>query len=149
MNKKVIVPVITLALASIVGIGAYTGLASASYGNGNGHDVSGLAEKLGVEESKVEEAFSQMREERQAERQAELSENLDKAVTDGKISAEQKQLILDKHNSIESEKRQRGQEMRTWAEENGIDMEALQDYGIGGRGFGGGGMGRHGATSDN
>jgi len=28
-------------------------------------------------------------------------------------------------------------------------MEALQDYGIGGRGFGGGGMGRHGATSDN
>ena len=149
MNRKVIVPVVTLALASIIGIGAYTSLASASYGNGNGPDVSGLAEKLGVEESKVEEAFSQMREERQAERQAELSENLDKAVTDGKISAEQKQLILDKHNSIESEKRQRGQEMRTWAEENGIDMEALQDYGIGGRGFGGGGMGRHGAMNTN
>ena len=149
MNKKVIVPVVTLALASIIGIGAYTSLASASYGNGNGPDVSGLAEKLGVEESKVEEAFSQMREERQAERQAELSENLDKAVVDGKISAEQKQLILDKHNSIESEKRQRGQEMRTWAAENGIDMEALRDYGIGGRGFGGGGMGRHGVMNTN
>lgn len=136
MNKKVIVPVIALALASVVGIGAYTGLASASYGNGNGPDISGLAEKLGVPESKVEEAFSQMREERQAERQVELSENLDKAVVDGKISAEQKQLILDKHNSIESEKRQRGQEMRTWAAENGIDMEALRDYGIGGKRFG-------------
>ena len=149
MNKKVIVPVVTLAVASIVGISAYTGLASASYGNGNGPDVSSLAEKLGVEESKVEEAFSQMREERQAERQVELSENLDKAVADGKISAEQKQLILDKHNSIASEKRQRGQEMRTWTEENGIDMEALHDYGIGGRGFGGGGMGRHGSMSTN
>lgn len=148
MNKKVIIPVVTLALASIVGIGAYSGLASASNGNGNGPDVSSLAEKLGVPESKVEEAFTQMREERQAERQTELSENLDKAVADGKITAEQKQLILDKHNSIETEKRQRGQEMETWAEDNGIDMEALRDYGIG-RGFGGGGMGRHGATSEN
>jgi len=136
MNKKVIIPVITLALASIVGISAYSGLASAS--NGKGPDVSNLAEKLGVEESKVEEAFSQMREERQAERQTELSENLDKAVTDGKITAEQKQLILDKHNSIEFERRQRGQEMKSWSEENGIDMEELRDYGIGGGGFGGG-----------
>jgi hypothetical protein len=148
MNRKVIIPVITLALASIVGIGAYTGLASASYGNGNGPDVSSLAEKLGVEESKVEEAFNQMCEERQAERQAQLSENLDKAVTDGKITALQKQLILEKHNSIETEKRQRGQEMRTWAEENGINMEVLRDYRIGGKGFGGG-MGRHGVTSKN
>lgn len=147
--NKVIVPVVVLALASIIGAGAYISSASASYGKGNGPDISGLAEKLGVPESKVEEAFSQMREERQAERQAKLSENLDKAVTDGKISAEQKQLILDKHNSIESEKRQRGQEMRAWAEENGIDVKVLQDYGIGGIGFGGGGMCRHGAMSDN
>lgn len=142
------VSVITLALASIVGIGAYTGLASASYGNGNGPDVSGLAEKLGVEESKVEEAFTQMREERQTERRADLSENLGKAVTDGKITAEQKQLIIDKHNAIEAERKQKGQEMRTWAEDNGIDMESLRDYGIG-KGFGGGGMGRHGAISEN
>lgn len=150
MKKNIIIPVLTLALATLVGVGAYTGLAAASNGNGNGPqaDVSSLAEKLGVDESKVQEAFDQMHTERQAEREAQYSDNLDKAVADGKITAEQKQLILDKHDSIETEKRQRGQEMRTWAEENGIDMEILHDYGVGGRGFGGG-MGRHGMTNNN
>lgn len=133
MNKKFVASALVLALALVVGIGSYSKLASASNTSGCCAEGSGLAEKLGIDQEKLDKAMDELREEKRIQKRAEISAGLDEAVKDGKITAEQRQLILDKHNSIESEKRQRGQEMRSWAEENGIDMEILRDYGFGGK----------------
>lgn len=54
------------------------------------------------------------------ERANRLVERIDEAVADGKLTAAQKQLILEKHA-----------ELRAWAEQHGIDAQYLRPFGHG------------------
>lgn len=152
--KSILVPVIVLGAA----------LTGAILWNNTGVDAANterrsemakdLAAKLNVDESKVTEAMDQIhverRAERQAERKAEISTKLDQAVTDGAITAEQKQKILDKmaeNQAANTEGQNRGKNreaMEQWFTDNGIDFDKVHDYiGFGpgngeGRGMGGG-----------
>jgi len=138
-KKKIIVPVLALALVAGGGFVATKVWAS---NNGNGTSMAkGLAEKLGIEESKVTTAMTEVRDE---EQQTRLSENLDKAVSEGVITADQKQKVIDKQNEITEKQKALNEEMKTWASDNGIDITELQKYltGFGngeknGRGLGG------------
>lgn len=54
-----------------------------------------LSQKLGVDKGKVQTALDEIKKERQDARKQKVSANLDQAVKDGVITADQKQKILD------------------------------------------------------
>jgi len=137
IKSKIIIPAIVLGLL-IAGATAWT-TAKAAVNSGNSGITEQLSEKLGIEESKVSDAMDQIRQERQAEREKQISVNLDKAVADGVITSEQKQKILDKMTEMQQKREQERKEFQAWQQENGIDISKLHDYGIG---FGGGRGGR-------
>lgn len=101
--------------------------------------VQKLVQKFNLKESEVKAVFDEVHTERHEVMEKRLEERLAQAVLDGKINETQKQLILDKHKELE-EKRdttkdsfRTRQEMRTWAKDNGIDLQFM--YGMGKRGF--------------
>lgn len=140
MNKKVLIPAIVLGLI-VAGGAAWTASKAA---NGLGKNMSSeLSEKLGIEESQVSTAMDQIKQDRQAERQAEISSNLNRAVSDGVITAEQKQAWLDKQTELEKQREQQRTGFEQWLSDNGIDETKLRDYEVGmGGGPGGPGHGR-------
>lgn len=141
VNKKVLIPTIALGLA----VSAGAGWAATRAANSN--MAQKLSEKLGIEQSTVSTALDSIKSERQAERQQEISESLDKAVSDGVITAEQKQAWLDKQTELEKQREQERVEMQQWLTDNGIDESKLQSYLSKGMGGMGGGMG-HGRMMD-
>lgn len=139
-KRNYVIPAIIAVTAAIAGTIYATG-ASASWGKGPGNMSANLAEKLGVDQSKVNEAMDSIREEHRAERQAEVSANLEKAVSDGAITAEQKDKLLAKHEEMRTKRDAMRTELEQWYSENGIDADKLQEYGFRGgmgRGMGGG-----------
>lgn len=134
------VTVLIIAGAALFGTAAY---AQGSQ-NGQKNMVQTLAQKLGVDQQKVQTAFDEIRAEHQQEMQTQFTQRLNLAVTNGKISEEQKNLILKKHEEMqsqrESEREQvqnmtqeerrtfmesRREEMKKWADAQGIDMQYL------------------------
>lgn len=104
-----------------------------------------MIEKFGLNKSEVDQVVTDYRAERRSQMQAQYEERLNQAVTDGKITKEQKELILEKHSQLQSQwdtesqqRQQHHEEMQTWAEQNGIDLSYL-GFGMGmGRGSRGG-----------
>lgn len=138
-NKKVLIPVAIFGLMVSGGILYSTARAS---NNGQNPNISQqLSEKLGVDETQVNAALDQIRQERQAERQQEISANLDKAVADGVITADQKQALEDKQTEMQLDREQKRAEMQQWMRDNGIDHEKIREYMGAGKGFGGRGHG--------
>lgn len=136
MNKKVIVPALVLGAATAVGALSYVSATSAA-GNGfRGEMASNLAQKLGVEESQVETAMSEMKEEKMAEIKKQREEKLQEAVDDGVITSEQKEALVAHQDEMQQKREQLREESERWFEESGIDKEALKEYmGGEGRGF--------------
>ncbi|MGD9129925.1 MAG: hypothetical protein PVJ09_05555 [Candidatus Woesebacteria bacterium] len=150
--KKIILPGLGLALATVV---AFTSVNAAQAqgpaDNARESLVQRIAERFGLNQEEVQSVFDEERAEHQQAMQARLEEKLGQAVTDGKITAEQKDAILAKHAEMQSKRealkdlspeerkakmQEFHQEMKTWAEENGI---ALSSFALGRRAkFGGG-----------
>lgn len=149
--KKLLIPVLTV---SLIAGGLYAGskIMAMGWGMGNNTQTADIAQKLGKTTEEVETAFEQMREEHQAEMQSQFEAKLDEAVQSGELTAEQKQLILAKHEELKAKheaqqqaRQQERAELEAWAEQNGIDTQYLFGMGEGkgmGRGQGGRGMGR-------
>jgi len=139
-NWKLILP--TIALGAVLGGASVLAVKNVSaYFGGNSDEMAqNLASKLNISQDTVSSAMSQIREEKQAERTAEISANLDKAVSDGVITTEQKQKILDE----EAKLKQQREDHQQWIKDSGIDFSKLKSYGIGmmgmGKGKGKGGM---------
>ena len=132
MNKKLLIPTLILGATVLTGAISYASLTKAQLDT----DVSQkLAEKLNLSQDQVLSAFDSIREEKQAERQAQVSENLDKAVADSVITTEQKQEILTKQEEFQNKQQALMQERQDWLENNGIDEDKLADYEVG-LGFG-------------
>ncbi len=143
MDKKYYIAAAVLAIVGASIIGASN--VSAQNTDARQNMIKSLAQKLGLEESKVQTAMNSIRTERQAEMQKKIEANLSKAVKDGKITEAQKQLILKKHTEMKAEREQykdskqnltpeqrkaemdkKKIELETWAKENGIDMSVFQ-----------------------
>lgn len=144
-GKKYIFPAMIAVAAAIAGTLYATG-AFASYGDGPDNMASNLASKLGIEESKVTEAMDSIHTERQAERKAEISANLDKAVSAGVLTEEQKDKLVAKQDEMQQKQEALRTEMDQWYSDNGIDRDKLEEYGVRGMGIGmgRGGRGGHG-----
>jgi len=101
--------------------------------------VQKLIDRFNLNGDEVKQVFDEHRQERQQQMRAGLEERLGQAVSDGKITQEQKEAFLAKKEELMAEcgeaGKQHQQEMRTWAEENGIDMELFHSFGNRGRKF--------------
>lgn len=153
MNKKILIP--TIALIAVGGLLYGAGNASAYFGwkNGEYHPiVQELVENFNLNEDDVKTFFDEQRQERQQQMLQEREDRLDQAVEEGVITAEQKLALKEKWQEIwqerQNEREQHREEMQAWFEEQGIDPEALRQYGGFGHkmgmhgGRGGFGMGR-------
>lgn len=141
MNKKILIPALFLAILSLTAFGVTSIKAQ---GNGNYPPiVQKLVERFGLNEDEVKQVFDEARGERQAQMQANFEERLNQAVTGGRITQEQKELILSKHEEMQAnrEMTEHQEEMKNWAQENGIDLSQIGFLGPRGGGKGGFGFG--------
>ena len=156
MRNKVIIPTITLSLLAASIISVKTAQAFMG-GDGNYSSMAQkIAQRFGLDQSEVETLFQEERDARQAQRQADFEQRLNQALADGQITAEQKQLILEKHTQLQSQRQAQAenwqelepeerkelmethrQELQNWAEENGIDIKFFQQGKSGQAGRGG------------
>lgn len=163
MNKKILIP----ATALVLGLGLYTANATLVMAQGNADKqaslVQRLAKRFGLAENEVKTVFEEERLAHQAEKQAQFAIRLDEAVKNGQLTAQQKQLIIAKHEEIKQSRQAdwqawqqltpeerhakaqaRRNELQSWAQANGIDASLFAQgegmkRGDMGRGFG---MGR-------
>jgi hypothetical protein len=146
LNKKILIP--TLALAAITGLGVL-GVTSVKADEDRPCPpiVETLIEKFNLNEDEVSSVLDEVRQERQGQMQQNREERLNQAVSDGVITEEQKELIQTRWQEMFAEREQERQahreEMQAWFEENGIDHDALMEFGgfgprggFGQRGFG-------------
>jgi hypothetical protein len=106
--------------------------------------IDKIIEKFNLNKTEVEQVITDYRTERRNQMQAQYEQRLNQAVTDGKITEEQKKLILEKHNQLQSQwesdnqqRQQHHEDMQAWAEQNNIDLSYLgfgMGMGRGGRG---------------
>ena len=107
--------------------------------------ISKLAERFGTSEEEVQVVFDEHRQQRRLEMENQFADRLNADVTAGTLTEEQKQLILAKHEELQTMRQDMWQEleelspedrratmqaqhdeMETWAKENGIDFAELQ-----------------------
>ncbi|MCA9369399.1 MAG: hypothetical protein H6773_03870 [Pseudomonadales bacterium] len=169
-SKKIIIP--ALAIAGLLTVGAFSASTVQAMEAERGLPLAmRIAERFGLNESDVEEVFSQYRVERQVAAQERFEEHLASLVEDGTLTQEQSDAIIQKHEEMRADhealmnatpeerdayREQHRAEMKAWAEEQGIDTSEIMPAGgpVGpkgerngngdGQGFGrGGGMGMH------
>jgi hypothetical protein len=141
-SKKVKILAITVIALGLLIAGGILGIRAVSAEGSNGYPpiVKKIAEKFNLKTGEVNQVFEENRQEKEAEQGTKIMENLDKTVKDGKITEEQKKAILDKQAEIKTkreelknltpEERQKTMknlrdELRKWAEENGIDRSLI------------------------
>lgn len=149
MNKKLyFIPAIAL-----IALLTYTSIVKADNVVGPWHQemVSQLAAKLGVSEESVDSAMTEVGEQRRAEHeyqmQTGLETRLQALVDEGKLTVNQRDAWLDKHEEMQAEREveraTHREEMQSWATEQGIDPTILGFMGMG-KGMGEGrGQGMH------
>ncbi|MBL8160053.1 hypothetical protein JNJ66_06380 [Candidatus Saccharibacteria bacterium] len=148
----------------IAGLAA-VGTASAMTTTGTSGDnlITKIAEKFNLNQDEVKAVFDEAHEEREAAQKQQVEEALTQAVTDGKLTEDQKQKLLDKRAELQAERQAerteieglsdedrqtamegkreemdtKRQELQQWLSDNGID-ETYGRYLMGGRGGHGG-----------
>lgn len=112
--------------------------------------VQKLVQKFNLDQAAVQAVFDEQHQEMMAQHRAERTARFDQLVADGKITQDQRNLIVAKMAELDSmrdasldERRQatesHREEMETWAAENGIDLQYLRPMngdGRGSKGFG-------------
>lgn len=98
--------------------------------------IQKLVDQFGVNSTDVDTAMQEVRDEHQAQMQAQYEEYLTSAVDSGDITEDQKQLILDKHDELQAEREQQRLELEQWSEDNNIDLQYLGEGHNGPHGFG-------------
>ncbi|MCA9333274.1 hypothetical protein KDA00_05385 [Candidatus Saccharibacteria bacterium] len=126
----------------------------------NGNSLADkIATRFNINQDEVQDVIDQHRDDMKAKHQEKLEERLSKAVEDGNITEEQKTKILEKLDQLKQDREankdkvqnmtqeerkafmeEKRNELKTWAEENGIDQEYLHIFG-GHHGHGGPGFG--------
>lgn len=135
LNKKLLIipvtgAVLMLSLFSAKSVSAAT--ATGDYSS----IVQKLAEKFSLNPTEVQAVFDAHRTQHEADRQKAYETTLDTAVSEGKLTTAQKQLILNKHKEImanrgykstmtKEQHQAKHTELQTWAKENGIDIKYL------------------------
>lgn len=135
MNKKLLIS--SLGLAMLLGAGALTASAVSADDATFPPLVERLAERFNLNQDEVQSFFEEQKEEHHRLMMQNKEEKLNQAVSDGVLTEEQKQALLDRWEEMKAHREEHHQEMQQWFEEQGIDPEKLHTYlGFGHRGFG-------------
>lgn len=142
VNKKLIASAVTAAVIGAGSMAATTFAATDSPTDGPASSlVQKIADKFKLNKDEVQKVFDEAHNEHKVERQKHFSERLDKLVGEGKITAEQKQKILDKFEQMKNERiviedgsakpnfeqmKQKKAELQQWAKDNGIDLNLIK-----------------------
>ncbi len=146
-SKKVILPALLLGTIAITGVGVSSASADETE-NPRTSIIQRIAEKFNLNEDEVKTVFEEHKAERQEEMKQKHEEHLNKLVSEGKLTEDQKNALIAKReemrekygkgtdewkNKTPEEKRemmeQHREEMEKWAEENGIDLKDLRPEG--------------------
>lgn len=136
INKK-----IALSLATFVAVGGLAlsaGNAQAFVDENGSGFFAQLAQKFGRSETEVTQIMQETRQENRLQMRNGFEDRLERAVTNGELTAEQKQLILEKRTELQANCDSSGErkqlnhdELTSWAEQNGIDPSFLMGRGPG------------------
>lgn len=126
MKKLLTLSLLTLGALGTISAGSVLAQNYGKNQNPMGSMVQVISEKFSLNQDEVQTVFDQERTEHQiqmkTERENQFREQLEQGVTDGELTAEQKELILNKR-----------QELENWSTDNGIELRWLMG-GFGGRG---------------
>lgn len=144
MKKKIIIPSLVLGAIACTGLYGVSSVSASADGTGRNTIVQKIAEKFNLNTDEVQTVFKENRESHQVQMQEKQEERLAQAVSEGKLSGDQNQLILDKmaelktkreanqedSQNLTQEERQakrkaHQEEMTSWLTENGIDQQYL------------------------
>lgn len=136
MKKFLAISVASLAVLAMVGFGV-----SQVYANQTNNSyppiIQKLVDRFNLDENEVKTVFDEARQERHDFYQQNKEDRLNQAVEDGLITQEQKQALASKWQEMTAEREKHHQEMLDWFDQQGIDHDALMQYGMmGNRGFG-------------
>lgn len=135
-GKKILLTL--LGLATLIAAGAFAvNTVKANEVAGYPPFVEKLVERFNLNEADVQTFFDEQRGEHMQMMVETKEERLSQAVSDGVITEEQKQALLNKWEELRQKHEVERQELQNWFEEQEIDAEALREYaGFGHRGFG-------------
>lgn len=160
--RKGLVAAAAVAVVGSAGLAATQAVNAATSDSSTGQTsiVDKIASKFGLNKDDVQKVFDEDRTAHEAERQAKQSEQLQKLVDAGTITADQKAKIEAKIAELQSKRESERDsfknltdderkakmdaaktELDQWAKDNGIDLTKLQGVFMGGRGHGPGGPG--------
>ena len=145
IKAKVLIPLIALGIIATGATLWSTGIVKAQNNGNHNSMATKLAEKLGIDQSKVTDAMDQMQTERKVEMQTRMTTKLGEAVTAGTITEAQKTAILERQTEMQNKRETEREANAKWFTDNNLDQDTLKDLGVGmGGGMGGGGMKGHG-----
>lgn len=140
MNKKILIP--SLALIAFVGIGSnFVKTAHAEENRKLSPMLQGLVEKFNLNESEVATFVNDQRDANRAQVEADKLDRLNTAVSEGKLTEDQKNALLAKQEENKANResmqeltreerdtkiKENRDAMKTWAEDNGIDLSVLE-----------------------
>jgi hypothetical protein len=110
--------VVSLGIAGLAGLST----ASAAQNNGTDSPIDRLASRFNLNKDDVRAVVEEEREERRADRQAEISGYLQDKVDSGEITAEQKTAIEARLQELQSAREAEKESLQNWADEQGVDL---------------------------
>ena len=125
LKAKILIPIIALGVLATGATLWSTGVVKAQSNGSSGTMVQKLANKLGIDQSKVSSAMDQIQEERQAEMQAKMKTKLDAAVQAGTITQDQENAILAKQTEMQQKREQERKDYQSWLSDNSLDESTL------------------------
>ena len=146
MKKQILIPAVALIMTAGIAYGAYTAQAAETH---TGFSFAQrIAKRFNLQESEVQTFMSELRLEHHEMMQERIENRLATLVSEGKLAAEQKDLLLAKfeeqHKEHEDEQeelsnktpeerrahmQEERQEMQEWAETQGIDLSVVMPVG--------------------
>ncbi|MBU1110287.1 hypothetical protein KKB83_01575 [Patescibacteria group bacterium] len=137
-TKKTIIAIAAISVLTVGGLWATT--AKAQTDNLGLSLTDRVADQFGLNADEVQGVMDNFRQERFQKRQElmreKMEENLGEAVADGVITEDQRQTLMEKKQEMRERHQQLREEWQGWAEESGIDFDALREYGVRGMDMG-------------
>lgn len=139
----------SVAFASLAGAGAVSAATNTPATDGPTALIDKIAQKFNLNRDEVKAVFDEEHQTREAEHEKKVEERLNQAVTDGKITSEQKDKIIAKLDELRSTREANREAMKDktdeerkaamkseraalekWATDNGVPMEYLRMGGM-------------------
>lgn len=129
ISQKILGSVLAVGAVSAIAVGT-TSFASAQSGTSGDSIIDRIATKFNLNKDEVKAVFDEDHAAREAERLADVSQDLQTAVDAGELTVDQKTLIENKLKDTQSARDAERTALETWAEDNSIDLKYVM---MGGR----------------